>query len=248
MLTWKKLVFTGDSGKQESVVSSTYYTLWESRDNPPSWQVESAIVAEKGVSGVEERLVQIKMPFGQFEETHDAYHNLLTENNDIVAIEEWFGNIEASYIDGVQTAKHWLCSLNNSINVKPECHDEPLVDVAKLVALMSVPKLEIDKFSGDPLEYQTFVAIFNETIDSRIDDPQIKLTRLLQYTTGPAKAAIRNCALVGGGNGCTQARDRYGDSHLVSQKVVDDLKKGEPVSKAQELQQLSDDLTMVIRS
>ena len=35
-----------------------------------------------------------------------------------------------------------------------------------------------------------------------------------------------------------------GDSHLVSQKVVDDLKKGEPVSKTQELQQLSDDLTM----
>ena len=196
----------------------------------------SRLVAEEDVSSVEERLAQIKTSFGQFEETHDAYHNLLTENNDIVASEEWFGNIEASYIDGVKTAKHWLSALNNSINVKPVGHDEPVVDVAKLIALMSVPKLEIDKFSGDPLEYQTFLAIFDETIDSRIDDPQIKLTRLLQYTTGPAKAAIRNCALVGGGNGYTQAREilrnRYGDSHLVSQKVVDDLKKGEPVSKA----------------
>ena len=138
----------------------------------------SRLVVEEDVSGVEERLVQIKTSFGQFEETHDAYHNLLTENNDIVASEEWFGNIEASYIDGVQTAKPWLSSLNNSINVKPEGHDEPVVDVAKLVALMSVPKLEIDKFSGDPLEYQTFLAIFDETIDSRIDDPQIKLTQI----------------------------------------------------------------------
>ena len=72
---------------------------------------------------------------------------------------------------------------------------------------MSVPKVEIDKFSGDPLEYQTFLAIFDETIDSRIDDPQIKLTRLLQYTTGSAKAAIRDCALVGGSDGYTQARE-----------------------------------------
>ena len=109
----------------------------------------SRLVAEEDVSGVEERLGQIKTSFGQFEETHDAYHNLLTENNDIVASEEWFWNIEASYIDGVKTAKHWLSSLNNSINVKPVGHDEPVVDVAKLIALMSVPKLEIDKFSRD---------------------------------------------------------------------------------------------------
>ena len=77
-------------------------------------------------------------------------------------------------------------------------------------------------------------------------DGQIKLTRLLQYTCGSAKAAIRNCAVIGGESGYNQARDilhnRYGNVHLVSQKIVTELKTGKRVMKPQDLQQLADEL------
>ena len=147
---------------------------------------------------------------------------MLTEDDDIGVSEEWF---ETDYIEGVKTAKHWLKSLNTSASVRSE-RDQPVGSQAELLALMSMPKEEIDKFSGDPLEYQTFVMVFDEVIDARIDDPQVKLNRLLQYTTGSIKAAIKNCALVGGCIGYAQAReilqDRYGDVHLVSQRVISD--------------------------
>ena len=64
--------------------------------------------------------------------------------------------------------------------------------------------------------------MFDEVVDSTVMDGQVKLTRLLQYTCGSAKAAIRHFALIGGEFGYSQARDilhnRYGNSHLVSMR------------------------------
>ena len=53
----------------------------------------------------------------------------------------------------------------------------------------------------------------------------MKLTRLLYYVSGPAKAAIKGCALVGGTEGYKQARDilksRFGNVHLISQCIFE---------------------------
>ena len=77
-------------------------------------------------------------------------------------------------------------------------------------------------------------------------DGRVKLTRLLQYTSGSAKAAIRNRPLIGGESGYSQARDtlhnRYGNSRIVSQKLITDLKCGKRVVTAHYLQQLADEL------
>ena len=85
-------------------------------------------------------------------------------------------------------------------------------------------------------------------IDSMLDDGQLKLVRLLQYTMGVAKSAISNCTLVGGDLGYKQARDilksRFGNVHLITQRIVSDLKSGKKVSKPMELQQLADDLSV----
>ena len=83
-------------------------------------------------------------------------------------------------------------------------------------------------------------------------DDQVKLTRLLYYTTGVAKSAIKDTALVGGSVGYKQAREilhnRFGNSHLVSQRIINDLKCGKSVNKPHELQQLSDELSMALVS
>ena len=71
---------------------------------------------------------------------------------------------------------------------------------------MHLPTVELDKFDGNPIEYLTFIAVFDEVVDNTVMDGQIKLTMLLQYTCGSAKAAIRNCAVIGGESGYNQAR------------------------------------------
>ena len=66
---------------------------------------------------------------------------------------------------------------------------------------MHLPKVELDKCDGNPLEYLTYIAVFDEVVDSTVMDGQVNLTRLLQYTSGSAKADIGNCALIGGESG-----------------------------------------------
>ena len=94
------------------------------------------------------------------------------------------------------------------------------------------------------------MAIFDEVVHTKVMDGQVKLTRSLQYTTGPAKMAIKKCSLIGGDAGYIQARDilknRYGNSHLVSQMIITDLKNGKRITKANELQQLADELSTAL--
>ncbi len=47
---------------------------------------------------------------------------------------------------------------------------------------MDLPNLEIEPFSGDPLKYHSFVAIFSETVEKHCDEDGARLMRLLQYT------------------------------------------------------------------
>ena len=119
-----------------------------------------------------------------------------------------------------------------------------------LINSLNVPKVEIDKFEGNPLDYLTFMAIFNEVVHTKVMDGLVKLTRLLQYTSGPAKMAIKNCALIGGDAGYAQARailkNRYGNSHLVSNMIISDLKNGKRITKANELQQLADEMSTAL--
>ena len=152
----------------------------------------------------------------------------------------------------MKAARSWLKSQeqNPQKGQKSEEGDTSVMSHGDLAKLMSVPKVEIDKFDGNPLEYQTFIAIFEEVVDSKVDDGQFKLTRLLQYTSGSAKAAIKNCALVGGEAGYDQAREilknRYGNSHLMSQRIIADLKNDKSITKPNKLQQLSDELSMAL--
>ena len=112
--------------------------------------------------------------------------------------------------------------------------------------LSSIPRIEITKFSGNPMDYDTFMATFDELIDSRTSDSQIKLTRLLQYTEGIAHQSLKYTALIGGTEGYRQAREilkeRYGNKYVVSQKIISNLKDGPSVSKTNDMVMLADEI------
>ena len=184
------------------------------------------------------------------EASHDAYHGELEDEAEITESENWFEQAQSNYIEKIKAAKAWLSSqIAGGQVLHGRDHDDEAV-LTQLANMLNIPKVEIDKFDGSPLEYQAFISVFDEVVDSQSSDNHVKLTRLLQYTTGPAKAAIKNCALVGGETGYKQARgilkSRFGNTHLVSQSIISDLKNGKHVVKAHELQQLSDELCMAL--
>ena len=204
------------------------------------------LIAEEDVDGVQSRLESVIHSFADFKETHVSYHDTLVNEEDILASDSWFGDMQTTYVAGVKAAKTWLRTQAALVDL--DMANPPAVTREDLLNLMHLPKVELDKFDGNPVEYLTFIAVFDEVVDSTVMDGQVKLTRLLQYTCGSAKTAIRNCAVIGGESGYCQARDilhnRYGNSHLVSHKLITELKTGKRVENADDLQQLADELSM----
>ena len=61
-----------------------------------------------------------------------------------------------------------------------------------LAQVLSLPRVDIEIFDGDPMRYHSFMSLFDECVDKVTDDNQTKLTRLFQFTTGCAKDSIRS--------------------------------------------------------
>ena len=65
--------------------------------------------------------------------------------------------------------------------------------MVQTLKLQAAPKVEIDKFSGDPLEYSYFIENFKDAVENLIEDPKQRLMRLLKYTEKGAKELIKHC-------------------------------------------------------
>ena len=93
----------------------------------------------------------------------------------------------------------------------------------------SLPKVELMKFNGDPLEYTEFKTNFTDNIESQVSDESQRLTRLLAQCTGRAKEAIRSCVnlLVGQRytEACRTLRENFGQSHIIVEAHVRKLRE-----------------------
>ena len=65
--------------------------------------------------------------------------------------------------------------------------------VVDMIALNSAPKVELDTFSGNILEFEYFRANFKELVEEKVEDQRGRLARLLKYTSGDAKELIKGC-------------------------------------------------------
>ena len=115
-----------------------------------------------------------------------------------------------------------------------------------ILSFINLPRVELQVFSGDPLRWHEFISAFDANVDKVCSDPDVKLTRLLQYTSATAKNSIRGCLLIGGKKGYDQAREilssRFGNPHVVTKRIVENLKCGKPIKSPQDTQQFADDL------
>ena len=176
-------------------------------------------VHEKEEEEVQMRLDALKVGFVAFEQAHNEY---ITAAKDTASEENesYYDNVLSEYMSTLSVANAWL------EGIQPVKTDNE----SNIALLVTLPKLEIDEFNGDPQMYLSFCAIFEETVDSVSDNDKIMLTRLLQFTTGGAHEAIRSCVLMGGNEGYAEARvilkKRFGANHLITERIIRDLTGG----------------------
>ena len=111
--------------------------------------------------------------------------------------------------------------------------------------LLALPKLEITKFDGDPQQYLYFMSIFEETVEKVAHTDDVKLTHLLQQTTGRAHDAVKSCSFIGGSTGYKEAKqilkERFGSDYLIAEGTIRDLRGHKPAHTASAIQKLADD-------
>ena len=126
------------------------------------------LIAEEDVDGVQNRLESAIHPFAEFEETHVSYHDALVNEEEIQASDTWFSDMQTTYVTSVKAANLWLRT--QAARVDLDMANPPAVTREDLLHYMYLPKVELDKFDGNPLEYLTFIAVFDEVVDNTARD------------------------------------------------------------------------------
>jgi hypothetical protein len=192
----------------------------------------------------------LKVKYRDFEKVHESCHEGREEVKDIEESDTYLIQVQDSYSDALAEANAWLDS-----QVKQEEPEQPKASTdthreniitPELLTMLNLPKVELDCFDGNPLQYHSFMTVFDDTVDKVVREGTTKLTRMLQYTSGAAKEAIRSCAIMGGEKGYELARrilhERFGNDLLISEKTIAALNSGKPVRSASDLQALSNEL------
>ena len=60
----------------------------------------------------------------------------------------------------------------------------------RVATVPGILEVEIDKYSGNPLDYQYFASMLHQVMEKKVSDQPGRLTRLLRVTGGEAKESI----------------------------------------------------------
>ena len=98
-----------------------------------------------------------------------------------------------------------------------------------------LPDLSVPKFSGEPLEYASFMRSFDSRVASRTNDDNERLYFLEQFTAGTPRELVRSCMMMPAHLGYVEARrkldERYGDTFRVAQCYLKRLEKWPAISR-----------------
>ena len=108
--------------------------------------------------------------------------------------------------------------------------------MSKLLRQQAAPDVNINIFMGDPVNYHYFIAVFDEVVEKKIDDPWGRLTRLIKYTYGQPKEMIKHCiqqpAAVGYENAGSLFEEKYGNPHQILVVYCKEIKSSEQLTPA----------------
>ena len=83
-----------------------------------------------------------------------------------------------------------------------------------------LPSLTLTKFTGDPLEYSTFIRSFESQVEGKVSANDVPLQYLEQYLHGEPKDLIKGCLHLERHNGYLEAKslskEKYGEPNKIS--------------------------------
>ena len=115
--------------------------------------------------------------------------------------------------------------------LRSNSHDltEVMIKLTDLHIAHSAPNVDIDIFSGNPLDYGYFRATFHEVVEKKILEPRGRLTRLLKYTEGEAKELIKHCIYEKEDQGFDQAMElldrEFGNCQIIINAYLKKLRQ-----------------------
>ena len=87
-----------------------------------------------------------------------------------------------------------------------------------------LPTLTISKFTGNPLDFFTFVRTFESQIESKLKSNDVRLHYLEQYVDGEPRELIKGCLHLDGQSGYTEAMkllvEKYGDPYKILNNYI----------------------------
>ena len=112
--------------------------------------------ADSDSEAVNQTLEKIRSAFDEFQKSHDTYHIMLMQDdtladNDIDASDDSYSKVVANYSDGMAAANKWLNKADSDGINGPRKDSQDMH--AERIDMLSMPKTELDVFSGDPLEF-----------------------------------------------------------------------------------------------
>ena len=113
---------------------------------------------------------------------------------------------------------------------------------------MELPKREFLYFDENPADYPRFIRNFELNAERRVYDYSVRLSYLIQYSTGPAREAIEHCVILPAEEGYLMAKEilrkNFGQKHNIVQAFIEKVVTG-PQTKpggSDKLMQLARDM------
>ena len=66
------------------------------------------LINEEKVKQVREQLDKLRSAFDTLQEIHSKYHELLVDDANLAASDEWFDEVDDSYNEGIRNTRQWL--------------------------------------------------------------------------------------------------------------------------------------------
>ena len=219
--------------------------------------VQRFLAEESTSEELKNKREDLKKAFHEFKAAHEQYESYLEQETDFEECDKYFQEVQETYVKALKEMNSQINQLDGdnqseagSSSAQSDVKPTIVPQQASLEGLMNLPRVEIEAFSGDPMKYHAFIAVFEQSVEKLCEDGSARLTRLLQYTEGKAKKAIRACSIIGGQDGYDRAREilkqRFGDRHMIAESMTNKLRSGKSVYKKEDIQELADDLTTCV--
>ena len=133
--------------------------------------------------------------------------------------------------------------ISNIANVSPLSYAsmDPTAQLANAIDKLAIttetsqlPKSEIISFSGSAKDYKRFITNFEVNIGTMYLTEKRKLSYLIQYCTGEARALIEDCVMMDPDEGFTEAKrllqKEYGKPYEIARSFIDSLTRGPTIA------------------